>query len=311
MKQLQCRIVENKKIAADFYKMRIESPHLAKNSKPGQFVEIRCSEKTDPLLRRPLGCHRILRDGIEMLYEVVGKGTELLSHKKMGESLDVIGPLGNGFTLNTKRYPLNTILVAGGIGVAPLLALVESLAYSIERLPAASQLIRRQAGIAYSKKRKIDVFIGAKTKSHILCDNDFKKLGCEIHISTEDGSMGKKGVITKLLVDFLNASATKIGGSAYGGKRYTLPPKTDPSQAESAIIYACGPNAMLKEIAYIAKAKRMACQVSLEEHMACGVGACLGCPVKVKSPYTMRGTQYEYKMVCKDGPVFNAEEIAW
>ena len=183
MKQIKSRIVQNKKVTPGFYKMRIRSPYLARNAKPGQFVEVKCSERSETLLRRPLGCHRILRDGIEMLYEVIGKGTELLSQKKTGESLDVIGPLGNGFILNAKRYPLNAILVAGGIGVAPLLALAESLAYSVKR-------------IAYSKKRKIDVFIGAKTKSHVLCGNEFKKLGCKMHISTEDGSMGKKGVIT-------------------------------------------------------------------------------------------------------------------
>ncbi len=261
MKQLRAKILENKSIAQGFYKMRLESPYLANNAKPGQFIEVKCSDENDPLLRRPLGVHRILKNGIEILYEVVGKGTELLSKRKAGETLDMIGPLGNGFILNAKRYPLNAILIAGGIGVAPLLALAERL--------------------AYSKKQKIHVFIGAKTKEHIICSEDFKKIGCDVSVSTENGSRGHKGFITDLLLDFLNA------------KRYTL----------YANIYACGPNAMLKAVAKIAESKKTPCQISLEERMACGIGVCLGCPVKVKVA--------EYKMVCKDGPVFDAKEIVW
>lgn len=267
MKQIKARIVQNKKVAHGFYNMRIETPYLAKNIKPGQFIEVKCSGGSEVLLRRPLGCHRVLKNGIEMLYEVVGKGTELLSQKKKGEMLDAIGPLGNGFDIRPKAKNHRHVLVAGGIGVAPLLALAERL----------------------SHREKIYVLIGACKKSHLLCESDFKKLGAEVSVTTEDGSKGRKGLVTELLSNFLSIT----------------------HDWQPAIIYACGPNAMLKEIAYIAKAKRMPCQVSLEEHMACGVGACLGCPVKVKSSYVMRGTQYEYKMVCKDGPVFNAEEIAW
>ncbi|MCX5686510.1 MAG: dihydroorotate dehydrogenase electron transfer subunit [Candidatus Omnitrophica bacterium] len=258
MKRLQCGISENEKIAQSFYKMRVESLYLARNSKPGQFIEVQCSDGIEPLLRRPLGVHRILKNGIDLLYEVVGKGTAMLSEKKAGEEIDLIGPLGNGFMLNEK-----TILVAGGIGIAPLLALAEQL--------------------AYSKKQKIHVFIGAKTKEHIICAEDFKKIGCDVSVSTEDGSRGYKGLVTNLLNKLFDDE--------------TIKPSNDTT------IYACGPVGMLKTVARIAKTNQIPCQVSLEERMACGVGVCLGCPVKVKGG--------EYKMVCKDGPVFNAEEIAW
>jgi len=281
--------------------MRVESAYLAKNSKPGQFVEVKCFDGFEPLLRRPLGVHRILNNGIEILYEVVGKGTELLSRKRAGDTIDVIGPLGNGFFVQRTACSVQrtAIIVAGGIGVAPLVALAESLAYSVQR-------------IAYRKNPKIYVLIGAKTKSHVLCVDEFKKIGCKVIVSTEDGSMGTKGLATDLLEDLLSASAK--GGSASGGKRYPLPPKADPPQAENAILYACGPVAMLKTVAKIAETKRIPCQVSMEERMACGVGVCLGCPVKVRTTstqYAIHNTQYEYKMVCKDGPVFNAEDIAW
>jgi dihydroorotate dehydrogenase electron transfer subunit len=258
MKQLKVKIIENKSPARGFYKMRLGSAYLAKNSKPGQFVEIKCSADGEVLLRRPLGVHRILNGGIEVLYEVVGKGTELLSRKRPGDIVDIIGPLGNGFSIKqiTNHKRRTTILVAGGIGVAPLVALAEEL-----------------------KKKRIRamVIIGAKTKSHILCEDEFKSLGCEVKTTTEDGSKGTKGRATDLL-------------------RTT-------NDERRTTIYACGPAAMLKSVAKIAEAKQVPCQVSMEERMACGVGACLGCPVKVK----IGG----YKMVCKDGPVFNAKEIAW
>lgn len=267
MKQLEVKIIENKKIAQGFYKMRLSSAYLAKNSKPGQFVEIKCSGDNEVLLRRPLGIHRISNGGIELLYEVVGKGTELLSRKKPGDTVDIIGPLGNGFILNTKRHTPNAILIAGGIGVAPLVALAKNLVHSSK-------------SIVHSKRRKIYAMIGACKKEHVLCANDFRKLGAEVIIYTDDGSLGKKGLITQGLTPLLSTI-----------------------NYELSTIYACGPYPMLKAIAKIAEAKKIPCQVSMEERMACGVGVCLGCPVKVKSG--------GYKMVCKDGPVFDAKEIAW
>lgn len=245
-------------MAADFYRMRLSSSYLAGTAKPGQFVEIRCTGGVDPLLRRPLGCHRITRGGIEVLYELVGKGTELLSQKKARETLDLIGPLGNGFEPNTAGA---AILIAGGIGVAPLVSLAE-------------ELVKKQ-------KRITRVVIGARSGGHILCEKEFRSLGCQVKVATEDGSKGRKGLATDLLKEILTEHGLKL-----------------------ATIYACGPMGMLKAVALIARAHRIPCQVSLEERMACGVGVCLGCPVKVKPVG-------DYKMVCKDGPVFNAEEVLW
>ncbi len=264
MRQLNAQILQNEKIGRDFYRMRIEATYLAKNMKPGQFIEVRCSSSIDPLLRRPLGVHKRLKNGIEILYEVVGKGTGLLSQKKSGERLDLIGPLGNGFSIPASRsHEPYALLIAGGIGVAPLVALAEELK---------------------KKKKDIHVIIGAKTKSHLLCESEFKSLGCTVEVASEDGSKGFKGLATDLLTDLLTTQNSQL--------------KT---------IYACGPNEMLKAVSYIARDKKIPCQVSLEEKMACGIGVCLGCPVKVHK----KNRGYEYKMVCKDGPVFNAEEILW
>lgn len=262
MKQISVRIINNNEISPGFYKIRLESPYLARTAKPGQFVEVRCSEGNNPLLRRPLGCHKISPEGIEMLYEVVGDGTEILSRKKAGDQIDVIGPLGSGFDIEGHEPGTGSrvaVLVAGGIGVAPLVALAEEVA---------------------RRKTKIYTLIGACKRSHVLCENDFKRSGAKVMVATEDGSKGKKGLVTDILKDLLAS-----------GPR------------SPAAIYACGPTAMLKAVAKIARGKRITCQVSLEERMACGVGVCLGCPVKVKAG--------GYKMVCKDGPVFTAEDIAW
>ena len=276
MKMLNVTITSNKKITPYIYKMRIKSEYLAKHISPGQFVEVRCSNGTNPLLRRPFSVHRILSDSIEILYETVGKGTELLSRKKPGDVLDVIGPLGNGFGLrNTKYERRTTILIAGGMGVAPLVALAETIvqrtAYSVQR-------------------EKLCVLIGAKKKEDVLCVRDFKKLGVKVFITTDDGSKGGKGLVT----DFLN----KVLRNTHYAIRDTQ-------------IYACGPIPMLKATAAIAKAHNIPCQVSLEERIACGVGVCLGCPVRIVTSHKSQVTSSEYKMICKDGPIFNAREIAW
>ncbi len=306
MKQLDVKIIENKRVKQGFYRMRLESPYLAKNTRPGQFFEVKCSDTSEPLLRRPLGAHRILKNGIEILYKIVGIGTELLSKRTAGEYLDIIGPLGNGFDIkrttpvrqsHSRPYTFTgeggnderrtAILIAGGIGVAPLVALAEELK---------------------KKKNKVVVVIGAKTKSHILCEDEFKSLGCEVRISTEDGSKGHSGLVT----DLLRTTSVSSPGLPYrsrlvqagAGKRTT-------NNEQRTTIYACGPTAMLKAVAKIAGSRDIPCQVSLEERMACGVGVCLGCPVKIKAKTENRIPNTEYKMICRDGPVFNAEDIAW
>jgi dihydroorotate dehydrogenase electron transfer subunit len=257
MFQAEAEIVENREVGPGYYKLILYSPEITGKSAPGQFLQIRCNQNYSPLLRRPFSIHRILEtSSLEILYKKVGKGTELLRQKKPKEKLDILGPLGNGFKIPEGLK--SALLVAGGMGVAPLLALAEEL--------------RRKEG-------KVHLLIGAKRKDSLLCEKEFKDLGCQMKLSTEDGSAGFKGTVTALLADFLST----------GDHR----PST---------IYACGPRGMLKEVSGIAKEEGLSCQVSLEEYMACGVGACLGCPVKTKSGY---------KMVCKEGPVFSGQEVVW
>jgi dihydroorotate dehydrogenase electron transfer subunit len=266
MKQIQIKtkIVKNYQVGEKYFKAIITAPEIAKTASPGQFVMARVKNSCEPLLRRPLGIHRVCGKNIELLYEIAGRGTEILSQKKSGEYLDIIGPLGNGFDYRLSTIDYRPILIAGGMGVAPLLFLAERI---------------RGHQVTKSPSHKLVVIIGAKTKSHIICEKEFKNLGYDVKIATDDGSAGFKGHITDLLKNKLLAADHRL-----------------------STIYACGPKPMLKELARIAKVNNLPAQVSLEAHMACGIGACLGCVVN---------TEDGFKRVCKDGPVFRADEIVW
>lgn len=254
MKHFKTKILSNKKIAGDHYALSFKSPQKVK---PGQFFNIKVNDSQEPFLRRPFSAHKIEKGKIGILYKVVGKATEILSARKKGNVLDVLGPLGNGFIMN----PISpAILVAGGHGVAPLYALAKAIR---------------------SKKHKVTVFIGGRTKKQIISDRELRKLGAKVHIATEDGSKGYKGFITGLLNNKLQKT------------RYMM---------HEVKIFACGPKGMLKALSNLARDYGIPCQVSLEEYMACGIGTCLGCAVKTKTGY---------KLVCKDGPVFNAKDILW
>ena len=259
--QEKCRILEHQEVAPKHFKLVISSKYISSHASPGQFVNVRVSEGYDPLLRRPLSLHRINQqhEKFELLYEVVGKGTELLSKYNVGAELDILGPLGKGFTIEKKEI---AILVGGGMGVAPLLALADELK---------------------SKVKIIYILIGAKNMDRVLTEESFKEITNEILVSTDDGSYGKKGFISDLLLDVLE--------NTLGEK-----------DLDNTTLYACGPHPMLKAISDIAFQKKIPCQVSMEQRMACGIGTCLGCVIKTKNGY---------KKVCDDGPVFDAKEIIW
>ena len=274
MVQADAKVIKNIEVGPQYYKMVFESSALARSALPGQFIDVKVSDGFEPLLRRPFGIHKAKGISVEILYEVLGQGTLMLSKKKAGEHIEVIGPLGNGFSI---RACGNSILVAGGMGVAPLIFLAEKLAEKLRE------------GKRSKSKVKIVVLLGAKTKSHILCEKDFKRLGCEVKIATDDGSRGFKGYVSELLQMYLSS--------------HVLPP--------SSLVYACGPTPMLQEVSRIATAHALDCQVSLEAHMACGIGACLGCVVRVRSLGSRVRSQFEYQRVCKEGPVFEANQIIW
>jgi dihydroorotate dehydrogenase electron transfer subunit len=231
--------------------------------KPGQFVMIRVFDGIDPLLRRPFSVHKTVESegrvtGIEILYKVVGKGTRLLSGIQPGDSLDVLGPLGSAFLLPEDAH--RVFIVAGGIGIAPMVFL-------------ATHLLAK--GVAPGD---LMVFVGGRTKDDLLCLDDFGRLGIPCRTSTDDGSAGDHCLVT-LPVEL-----------ALDGQR-------------PDVIYACGPLEMLKCVSGIAESRRIACQVSIEARMACGMGACLGCAVPI------RNASAAYVHACLDGPVFDLQQI--
>lgn len=280
MRQVKAEILLNKEIASRHFKMVLDLRHPDIAIRPGQFLHIRAGSAYDPLLRRPISVHRIGSEPkiIELLYKLEGKGTQLLSRRSKGTYVDAIGPLGNGFKV--PKGQSNFILMAGGMGIAPLIALADSL--------------------AKFRKRSITAILGARTKEFIICAPELKALGAKVIIVTEDGSEGEKGLATSVLESVIEQfDMRKSTGSL---TRKTLRGVTISEYSPEVGLYACGPMAMLKSAAKIARQYTMQAQASFEERMGCGVGACLGCAIPTK-----RG----YKRVCKDGPVFDLEEIAW
>jgi len=229
-----------------------EAPQIASKAEPGQFVMVRCSEGYDPLLRRPMSIHRVGENGaLALLFAVVGRGTGWLARRKGGQMIDLLGPLGHGFTLSAESHDL--LLVAGGIGIAPLVALA-------------------QRGIAQGAQ--VTLLLGAPTQSQ-LYPSHLLPPGIKIVIATEDGSVGKRGMVTELLA-----------GLADGADQ----------------IFACGPISMYKAMASQDLLRGRSVQVSIEARMGCGFGGCYGCAVETKSGL---------RLVCQDGPVFELSELSW
>jgi dihydroorotate dehydrogenase electron transfer subunit len=220
---------------------------------------VRSTYQIDPLLPRPFSIHRLVKkdgvaSGLELLFKVVGKGTHGLSLIRPGDYLDLTGPLGNGFILPGKGRQIK--IVAGGIGVAPMIFLVEFLKEQRHDLA------------------DVQVFLGGKSKADILCLEEFSAFEIPVHTTTDDGSSGDHCLVT----DPLEIAVAEN------------PPD---------MIYACGPMEMLACVAGITEKHKVACQVSIESMMACGMGACLGCAV------AERHQADTYLHACIDGPVFD------
>ncbi|MBO5395716.1 MAG: dihydroorotate dehydrogenase electron transfer subunit [Clostridia bacterium] len=243
MKQSLFTIKENRPLTKDVYLMRLEGD-TSDITAPGQFVNI----KLDGLfLRRPISVNDVEGNVLTIIYKVVGTGTEQMKEMKSG-TLDILTGLGNGY--DTSLSGENVLLVGGGVGVPPLYML-------------AKKLIK--------EGKKVGVILGFNTESEVFFEEEFKALGCDVTVTTVDGSRGVKGFVTNALESFPDA----------------------------AYFYTCGPEPMLKALY---NATSIEGQFSFEERMGCGFGACMGCSCK---------TLYGNKRICKDGPVLKKEEIIW
>jgi dihydroorotate dehydrogenase electron transfer subunit len=252
MKQFYGTIIGNKKVSPDYYKLEFSWDRKAGRPLPGQFFTIRISDNTVPLLRRPFAFSSFDTKicTASMIYQKRGRGTKILAARETGGPLDVIGPLGKPFPMPAKRH--NVLLVAGGIGLGPVLFLASRL--------SGAKLV-----------------FGCRTKSLIPSSSTFA--GLKPAICTDDGSAGFRGTAG----DYLRSIENSMTGNT--------------------IIYACGPLPMLKSCHESAVRRGCPCFVSIEQVMACGVGACMGCAVKSAGG--------GYTRACTEGPVYNSKELHW
>ncbi len=239
MKQLTFEIKTNEQIAKNVYRMQLCGDTTG--ILPGQFVNIRVEGQ---FLRRPISVCNITDGVLTIIYKVVGVGTEAMSHLPIGTQLDVLTVLGNGYDLS--KAGDKPLLVGGGVGVPPMYMLARQL---------------REAGKA------VRVILGFNTKDEVFYEEEFRALGCDVTVTTVDGSHGVKGFVTNAL------------------------------DGQQSYYYTCGPLPMIKALMQAAGTHG---EVSMEERMGCGFGACMGCTIQ-----TTQGP----KRVCKEGPVFPAEEL--
>ncbi|MEK7448610.1 MAG: dihydroorotate dehydrogenase electron transfer subunit [Planctomycetota bacterium] len=267
-------IIANKLAGQNCYRMSLAVTPSLSHITPGQFIHLKLPTANDPLIRRPFSIYDQSPGSskepsiIEILYQIVGRGTRLMTTLKPSQKIDLIGPLGQGFKINKKAAV--SILAIGGIGAAGLHLLLK-------------ELIRQKMN---SGNKKIYILIGAKTKEGLYILDAFKKLESDIMIATEDGSAGIAGRTTDLLNKLLLTLSDKI-----------------PAPIQ---IYACGPTGMARSLQPIVFKTGVACQISLEAWMGCGIGICRACACKIKQKGITR-----YAMICKEGPVLDAGQICF
>ncbi len=246
---LDMEVIRNTPVGPEVYMMILQGDNFAGMAEPGQFIHLRIHPDV-PLLRRPFGIADtdVHASHLTLFYRVLGKGTRAMTSLRPGDIVNCLGPLGNGFSLESRR----PLLVGGGMGLAPLLYLAKEF------------------------HGKADVLMGGRSKQELFWENIFAPSAHALFLATDDGSAGKKGFTTELLPEILESG-------------------------QYDCIYTCGPEIMMRGIAEIAKKYAVRCQVSLEKRMACGLGACLSCVCDTAKDGR--------KKICKDGPVFDAEDV--
>jgi len=264
-------VSKQEQIVPGHYRLYLFAPKIAEAAKPGQFLHIRCSNALDPLLRRPISIHAVDRAKSEVIlfYRVAGRGTALLSKNKAGDRLSILGPLGQGFSIPGARTKV--AVVSGGIGIAPLYFLLQEMAGS---------------GIC------ADVFLGAVTAKQLFFSEEIMNFGHRVIPSTDDGSAGYHGTVTALFEEHIQKDNEQSNLPMYN---------------KDSLIYGCGPHGMLKRLTEIINKSGISGEISLEERMGCGVGACLSCVCKIRD----KEGGVQYRRACVEGPVFAAGEVIW
>ena len=261
-----CEVLERRRAGA-YQALTLVAPRIAEAARPGQFVHVLAGEDRSFPLRRPFSIHRVERPAgrsggtVEVVFDVVGAGTRALAGLRPHDVVDVLGPLGRPFT--PPAEPVGCVLVGGGYGTAPLFFL---------------------AGELRARRCRVDFVIGAATAARLLDAMEAKRLGHSLTVTTDDGSAGRRGLVTDPLPGLLARTGT-------------------------GQVYACGPMPMLAAVSRVAAAAGVPCQVAVEEQMACGTGICFSCVLPVRPD----GSSGETRMArsCLEGPVFDGAAVAW
>lgn len=235
MEQSDAIIVNTKRLSSDIVRLTLLAPTIAATAKPGQFINVKAGLGFDPLLRRPFSINQVTADGtVQVVFKILGKGTNALAELQQGQRVNIVGPLGNYF-----KTGKSMCLVGGGLGIAPLFFLAQSLIDKTKDDPPNT----------------LEVILAARNKAELSCfAADFAALGVKLHLATDDGSQGHHGLVTALFPSVLDETVDWQ-------------------------VCTCGPYPMMRAVAAICRQHKWACQVSLETMMACGISACLGCAV--------------------------------
>lgn len=243
-------VSEKKFLNSSFFKLKLKSKKTLPEINPGQFVEVQVNSDSKVLLRRPISINDVdsQTNEISLIIQTVGQGTKELAKINEGKEINLVYPLGNGFNIEGE----NPLLVGGGVGIAPLLYLAKNF---------------------HAKGIKPKVLLGFRSQEQMIDLEEYEKYA-DVYISTQDGSVGSKGLVTE----------NEIFTQSYD------------------TIYTCGPTPMMKAISDYSLKNNIKCYASLENKMACGIGACLCC---------VQNTTEGHKCTCTEGPVFNVKDIIW
>lgn len=271
-------VLQTRELARDTHLLRLHCPEIAAAITPGQFVMVRAPRRDDPLLGRAFALYDVHQHApghshaIDIVFHVIGKMTSLLAGARVGDGLQIWGPLGNGFSPQSVDH---LVMVAGGIGQTPFLALAKEY-LGLHHFGSGD---RHQP-----RAERVTLCYGARSNDYLAGVEDFEALGVEVMLATDDGSAGHHGLVTDVLSQVL---ANSPGGSLR--------------------IECCGPEPMMEAVSDVAQRRRIDCRVSLETPMACGLGICFSCVTRVRMP----DGSWDYKRTCVDGPVFPADKIVW
>ena len=274
---VRSEILDHRVIARDTWQLTVRAPGLAASARPGQFFMVRLAECNDPLIGRALALYDVHRDAsgapesLSVVYVVKGKFTQALSRQQPGQQVEIWGPLGNVFSTEPVDH---LILVAGGVGITPMLT------------HARSALGREAYGVGSAPNafaQRVTLCYGARTSGYLAGLDQFEASGVELAIATEDGSLGHRGRVTEVLEGLIAARS--------GTQR----------------IACCGPEPMMQAVSAVAARYDVACEVSLETPMACGIGICFTCVAKVQQA----DGSWDYRRTCMEGPIFPAPSIVW